>query len=261
MTNPYDAPAAQVQEAMQQCKGCGQEIHSQAASCPHCGLPQRARGYKSKGMAGALALLIGGFGVHRFYLGQWWGIFYLLFFWTFIPGLISIVEAIVMWCTDTANWDFKHNEGNPAAPHEQAGGGTIVVVILAIFIGGIMFTGILASVSLPAYADYKVREQVGLAISEIAAVRAQYKQYYEVNQSLPSGAAALGLQGSISLPSGHQLQISEDALVILFVDERPTLKNKTVEFKLYETEYGTEWDCTGGDIEVHHRPSMCRSDR
>lgn len=261
MTNPYDAPAAQMQGALLQCKGCGQEIHSQAASCPHCGLPQRARGYKSKGMAGALALLIGGFGVHRFYLGQWWGIFYLLFFWTFIPGLISIVEAIVIWCTDTANWDYKHNEGKPAAPHEQSGAGTVVVVIVAVFIGGIMFIGILASVSLPAYSDYKVREQVGLAIAETAAVRGQYKQYYEANQSLPSGAAALGLQSSISLPSGHQLEVSESALVIRFVDEQSALNDKTVEFRLYESEYGAEWDCTGGDIAARHRPSMCRPDR
>lgn len=261
MTNPYDAPAAQMQGALVQCKGCGQEIHSQAASCPHCGLPQRSRGYKSKGLAGALAFLIGGFGVHRFYLGQWWGIFYLVFFWTFIPGIISFVEAIVMWCTDTTRWDYKHNEGKPAGPHEQSGAGIIVVVILSVLIGGVVILGILASVAIPAYADYKVRAEVFLAISETAPVRTQYQSYSQSRQEFPSGAADLDLPASTTLPSGHKLKIVADGLVIEFVDERSALSNKTIEFNLYQNEYGTEWDCTGGDLAVRHRPSMCRPDR
>jgi TM2 domain-containing membrane protein YozV len=41
-----------------------------------------------------LALLLGGFGAHRFYLGQRsWGITYLLFCWTLIPLVASWVEC------------------------------------------------------------------------------------------------------------------------------------------------------------------------
>lgn len=43
-----------------------------------------------------LALLLGRFGVHRFYLGQIvLGFVYLIFCWTFIPGMISFINGIL----------------------------------------------------------------------------------------------------------------------------------------------------------------------
>lgn len=50
---------------------------------------------KSKTVAGLLAIFLGLFGAHRFYLGLYgWGLLYLLFFWTLIPGLLGIIEGI-----------------------------------------------------------------------------------------------------------------------------------------------------------------------
>ena len=50
---------------------------------------------KSKVVAGILAILLGGIGAHKFYLGRWgWGIIYLLFCWTYIPSIIGIIEGI-----------------------------------------------------------------------------------------------------------------------------------------------------------------------
>lgn len=44
-----------------------------------------------------LTLLLGGFGAHRFYLRQWgWGIAYIVFAWTFIPVVASIVECFLI---------------------------------------------------------------------------------------------------------------------------------------------------------------------
>lgn len=44
-----------------------------------------------------LALFLGGVGAHRFYLGQiGWGILYLLFSWTFIPMIVSLVECFFL---------------------------------------------------------------------------------------------------------------------------------------------------------------------
>lgn len=44
-----------------------------------------------------LALLLGGAGAHRFYLGEWiWGIAYILFAWTFIPLLVALFECFVI---------------------------------------------------------------------------------------------------------------------------------------------------------------------
>lgn len=51
---------------------------------------------KNRIVAAILALLVGGLGIHKFYLGQiGMGIVYLIFFWTFIPALIAFVEAII----------------------------------------------------------------------------------------------------------------------------------------------------------------------
>ena len=43
-----------------------------------------------------LALFLGGIGVHRFYLKDGVGVLYLMFFWTFIPALVSLLEALMM---------------------------------------------------------------------------------------------------------------------------------------------------------------------
>jgi len=53
------------------------------------------RGEKSRHTAALLALLLGGIGIHKFYLGQsFQGIIYLLLCWTFIPAVISFIEGI-----------------------------------------------------------------------------------------------------------------------------------------------------------------------
>lgn len=50
---------------------------------------------KSKNVTAFLAILLGSFGAHRFYLGQTGlGLLYLVFFWTFIPGIVGILEGI-----------------------------------------------------------------------------------------------------------------------------------------------------------------------
>ncbi len=52
--------------------------------------------HKSKGVAALLAFLLGGIGAHKFYLGQvGMGILYLLFCWTFIPGIAALFECIM----------------------------------------------------------------------------------------------------------------------------------------------------------------------
>ena len=81
------------------CIGCAKHLHSSAYSCPECGARQGssgAQGSKSRIAAILLAFFLGGFGVHKFYLGRVAaGFLYLIFFWTFIPALIAFVEMII----------------------------------------------------------------------------------------------------------------------------------------------------------------------
>ncbi|GAB5534283.1 MAG: hypothetical protein Rubg2KO_05320 [Rubricoccaceae bacterium] len=56
----------------------------------------RAASEKSKVVAGVLAILLGVFGVHKFYLSKpVQGLLYLLFFWTGIPAIAGFIEGIL----------------------------------------------------------------------------------------------------------------------------------------------------------------------
>jgi TM2 domain-containing membrane protein YozV len=66
---------------------------------------------KSKTTAGILALFFGGFGIHRFYLGQiGLGFVYFIFCWTFIPAMIALIDAIIFFTMDNQAFNFKYNK-------------------------------------------------------------------------------------------------------------------------------------------------------
>ncbi len=79
------------------CRDCGRAINEKAEICPNCGVRQMALDEgKNHIVAGILALILGGFGIHKFYMGKiGWGIVYLLFFWTVIPAIAGLIEGII----------------------------------------------------------------------------------------------------------------------------------------------------------------------
>lgn len=65
---------------------------------------------KSKTTATVLCLFLGGFGIHRFYLGQTGlGILYLIFCWTFIPAFIAFIEFIGFLLMSEETFNQKYN--------------------------------------------------------------------------------------------------------------------------------------------------------
>ena len=65
-----------------------------ASSMPAYSPYPAMRHHRSKTTAAVLALLLGGFGVHKFYLGQTFlGILYFLLCWTLIPSVIALAEG------------------------------------------------------------------------------------------------------------------------------------------------------------------------
>ena len=103
------------------CSGCGETMPADAQFCAKCGkrnvtlasepsapsvIPAPAPGdytpgAKSRITAGILGILLGGIGVHKFYLNKvGLGILYLVFFWTAIPAIIGLVEGIIYLTQD-----------------------------------------------------------------------------------------------------------------------------------------------------------------
>lgn len=122
------------------CEQCGAPIDSNEKFCKYCGAamagdgnqstievtpppvqpsqPQntynpnpantRREPVKSKVTAGILAILLGGLGIHKFYLGKTLqGIIYLLFCWLYIPALIGLIEGIIYLTMDDGKWMQK----------------------------------------------------------------------------------------------------------------------------------------------------------
>ena len=102
------------------CSDCGEIIKVYAEICPKCGVRQMAapvapqpvvvtQNSKNKSTAGLLALLLGGIGAHKFYLGQsGMGLIYLIFCWTFIPAIIGLIEAIQLFGMKDSEFNQKY---------------------------------------------------------------------------------------------------------------------------------------------------------
>jgi len=85
------------------CAECGAVINEKAEICPECGVrqPGMDSGNDERIVAALLAILLGSFGAHKFYLGSnKLGVLYLCFFWTGIPGIIGIIEGVIYLTKD-----------------------------------------------------------------------------------------------------------------------------------------------------------------
>ena len=118
------------------CPQCGAPVNGGAAKCEYCGAaiaqqaqpvqqaqpqqvvyvqqnvanPERANWpIKNKIVAALLAILLGGLGIHKFYLGQnGKGILYLIFCWAYIPALLGLIEGITILCSNDENFQIKY---------------------------------------------------------------------------------------------------------------------------------------------------------
>ncbi|MEA5510705.1 NINE protein [Crocosphaera sp. UHCC 0190] len=65
---------------------------------------------KNRLVAALLALFVGCFGIHKFYLGEnLAGIFYLIFSWTFIPSIIAFFEFLGLVLMSDQAFNAKFN--------------------------------------------------------------------------------------------------------------------------------------------------------
>lgn len=120
------------------CPQCGAPAQNGATKCEYCGAaisqptqatqpaqpvqqvvyvqqqtpvnPERANWpIKNKIVAAILALILGGLGIHKFYLGQGGkGVLYLIFCWTYVPAILSFIEGITILCSNDENFQIKY---------------------------------------------------------------------------------------------------------------------------------------------------------
>lgn len=68
---------------------------------------------KEKYSAVLLAVLAGGIGLHKFYLGKTVaGILYAVFFWTGVPAIMAFIDAICYLFMDKEEFDARYNDGD-----------------------------------------------------------------------------------------------------------------------------------------------------
>lgn len=67
---------------------------------------------KSKATATLLALFLGGFGLHQFYLGNTKkGLLYLVLFWTLIPSILGLYDAFFYFFMQKDTFNMRYNYG------------------------------------------------------------------------------------------------------------------------------------------------------
>ena len=82
---------------------------------------------RDKVVAGLLAIFLGDFGIHKWYLGERSACFiYLLFCWTFIPWILAFFEAVQYFTMSQVSWNLNYNVDHvlasvPAAAEEEPG--------------------------------------------------------------------------------------------------------------------------------------------
>lgn len=73
-------------------------------------LPKSSSYRKNRFLAVIFALVLGSFGLHKFYLGKpRLGLMYLVFFWTRVPAIVALVDIVILLVTPQEKFDQKYN--------------------------------------------------------------------------------------------------------------------------------------------------------
>ncbi len=125
---------------MSECPNCGSTLDPGAKFCASCGFEISPKSInedrdqefsssdnaveaevvappeifiKDRMVAGILAILVGAFGIHKFYLNDMgMGILYLLFSWTGIPTILGLIEGVIYLTTSDEEFQEKYVKYN-----------------------------------------------------------------------------------------------------------------------------------------------------
>ena len=199
--NPYSAPAAALESDQKICHSCGAAIKKLAEICPKCGV--RQRGLINKPALLLMTFFLGGLGAHKFYLGKWvQGIFYLLFFWLWIPGLIALIELIVYACTSSERLNEKYSAHGSAA--------VVMIVGTVVFVAII---GILAAIAIPAFQDHQYRGRMADTLMGLSAHKDAVNEYFAEKRQLPVSGAEVKTPAA-AIPRTQSVKIMRGGAIV-----------------------------------------------
>jgi TM2 domain-containing membrane protein YozV len=235
------------------CGQCGAQILKIAEICPKCGVRQRRQ--VSKAILLLLTFFLGCIGAHKFYLGKYWqGALYLIFFWTFIPSLVALVEFLIYAFTDSERLNEKYSAH-----------GSAVLILVPIAVFGFALIGILAAVAIPAYSDFQHRAQVASLTVLVAPWRIAVEEHYVERRKLPGSEAEVGRSGFSRETSNKNGSVSlgpEGVVTVMLSPSAGPVAGKTMLYRPDAIQDGRlSWDCTGGTLESRYRPASCRAQR
>jgi TM2 domain-containing membrane protein YozV/Tfp pilus assembly major pilin PilA len=244
---PYAPPeTSQLSSEEKLCSTCNAVIHRKAEICPKCGVRQRRPA--NKAVLLLLTFFLGGFGIHRFYLGNYFlGTLYFLFFWTGIPSLIAIVEFIV----------FLFISSETIEENYTAHGSAMVFVVVFIVI--IPFIGIIAAVAIPAYNDYLIKAKVKEAMVLLLSAKTEVNNYVQDTGKIPSTEDLVGLKTSGKYVASIELNPQEYYIQATMKEGQGAIGGKTLRLT-YVVDQNT-WVCSAdypNGIDEKYLPRRCR---
>jgi TM2 domain-containing membrane protein YozV/transcription elongation factor Elf1 len=165
------------------CPTCGQKLHVKAEICSKCGVRVApAAGAVSKVALLLITFFLGGIGAHKFYQKKYLaGVLYLLFCWTYIPGLIALVEFIIYACKSEEELQQKYPD---------AGGAGVVLAILVPFFA-LAVIGILAAIAIPQFAAYRQKAANVSANQALRSCKVRAEAYFADRGAYPTAAGQL----------------------------------------------------------------------
>lgn len=210
--------------------------------------------YRSRMAATALALFGGMFGLHRFFLGQWWGIIYLIFFWTYIPAIVAYIEAIIFIRTDQEKWNQKYNDGKSVG--EESG---TVVVICAFLFPLLMIVGVFGAIAIPAYQDYTIRAKVGEGLNYGHKAKLLVSEYYIDNNEIPASLSDVNFN-EVAPENVKDIIIDPQNGTIIITFSGLQIDNRSVAFEPYlDEQQNIQWICKTLDMDHKYIPAACRN--
>jgi len=158
-----------------------------------------------------ITFFLGGFGGHRFYQKKYGlGILYLLFCWTYIPGLVALIEFII-YC-------FKSEEELQQRYPETSGAAIVLAVVLPLVC--LVIVGILAAIAIPKSSSYRLKAFNSAAKSDLKNCKTQAEAYFAVNMTYPVRAEQLSCGVSNKVTVYYMaLDSGDDYLIISYHDD------------------------------------------